>query len=404
MSYSVATLKQDLNGILHGTTTNKITGLNNLINRAARTVLLDIDPQETIRIAQIGLPLNDSQYEYPAPADLKGDKICDIRPQVDRGLGDIFVQRYNQQFDVEKEFTLQDNFTINFNGSVKSLRIDAPSLNTGIQINAADAVTDNGTWITGGNASNISQDTVNFVYTSGSIQFDLSAGGAGSTGYLENSTMSAIDLSTHDVQSIIYFWVYLPTAANFSNVIIRWGSSATAYWTATATSNSDGNAFVDGWNLCKATWATATKVGAPVDTAVNYLRITYTYNGTAMNGNKLNQVISRKGLIFQIQYYSKYLFRDSTTNAFQETVTDDTNLINFDTETFNILTNQVALLCVQQSLGQDAKYDTDFFTNLYNLGIQKYKNTYKSQLQKPQAMYYSLPNPSYRQYFNRTFR
>lgn len=47
MSYNILDLKNDLEGVLHGTTNNQIQNLDGVINRAARQLLLDLDPQET---------------------------------------------------------------------------------------------------------------------------------------------------------------------------------------------------------------------------------------------------------------------------------------------------------------------------------------------------------------------
>ena len=53
MAYIISNLKDDLAGMLHGTSMNKITGVDNLIYRAGRQLLLDCDPPETKRIGQI---------------------------------------------------------------------------------------------------------------------------------------------------------------------------------------------------------------------------------------------------------------------------------------------------------------------------------------------------------------
>ena len=67
--YDIQTLKQDITGMLHGTTANQIVGLTsdtnyNLINRAARQLLLDLDPQETKRIVEFVGPIFNSVFAY----------------------------------------------------------------------------------------------------------------------------------------------------------------------------------------------------------------------------------------------------------------------------------------------------------------------------------------------------
>jgi len=131
--------------------------------------------------------------------------------------------------------------------------------------------------------------------------------------------------------------------------------------------------------------------GTPDDTEIDYARITLNTTGTntACKVNGLNSVL---GTILEYEYYSKYMFRDAITGVFQETVTDDSNLINLDTESYNLLFNLVATFAVQQQQGVDAQADGEFFSNLYQQGVIKYKSMYKSEVQKPQSVYYKMPN------------
>ncbi len=100
--------------MIHGTTSNQIQNFNGVINRSARQLLLDMDPQETKRQVEFVAPIFDTVYDYPIAADVKGNKLIDIYPQVNRLPRDIWIQTYNQAFDVAKQniFSLQDMFTI----------------------------------------------------------------------------------------------------------------------------------------------------------------------------------------------------------------------------------------------------------------------------------------------------
>lgn len=401
MPYNVQTLKNDLTGVLHGTTVNQIQNLNGLINRAARQLLLDVDPQETKRILEFIGPIFNTVFDYPIAADVKGNKIVDIRPQVRRLPVDIWSQAYNQAFDVWKQnvFTLANMFTLNFNTGVKTLRIAAPFLNPPIIVNQADDTDDNGTWATGGTASGLVDNNVNFVQGAGSLQFNGTIGAA----YIENSTMTAVDLTAHLNQSSFFVYVYVPTGSNLTSVNLRWGSSTANYYTSTVTQNQNGVAFVNGWNLCQFVWSTASTVGSPSVTAINYTRVTLNLTSTA-TACLVNGVNSILGSILEYEYYSKYLFRDASTGTFQETVTDDSNLINLDTESYNLLFNKVAEFAVQQQQGLDATfYDGTFFRGEYDAGVLRYKAMYKSEVQKPQSTYYPMPNTSNSRFVGRGF-
>lgn len=181
MGYSVQDLKNDLAGVLHGTQLNQIQNLDGLIDRAARQLLLDLDPQETKRTLEFVGPLFNTVFEYPIADDVKGNKIIDIIPQVRRLPRDIWSQTYNQAFDVAKQniYASADMFTMNFNTGIKTLRINCPFLNPPVSINNADSITDNGTWNEGDDAENLAVDSVNYVEGSGSLKFDLVPTGLG---------------------------------------------------------------------------------------------------------------------------------------------------------------------------------------------------------------------------------
>ena len=401
MSYSVTQLKADLTGALHGTTLNQITGLDNLIYRAARQVLLDVDPQETKRIVQFANPIFTDVYDYAVPSDLKGNRVIDIRPQVNRQLRDIYTQTYNQPFDVNKILNNQNQFTVQYNTGIKTIRVEAPFLTPGITINEADVVVRNGTWVVGGTASNLTTDNVNFASGSGSLKFDLAAGGAGSVGYLENSTMSAVNLTNHLNQATEFLFSYFPTASNFNNVKLRWGTDAANYYELTFTTTFEATAFQNGFNLLGKPWLGATVVGVPTITNIKYARVSWTYDGTAQTGVRLDNIVSRLGSILELEYYSKFLFRDSSTGVFQETVTDDSNIINLDTESYNLMFFQVAYLATQQQQGKNAlQYDGQFTLKGYQQAVQRYQAMYKSEVQKPRQVYYQQPNSSYTQWIS----
>ncbi len=401
MAYNILNLKQDLTGIIHGTTLNKVQNLDGLINRSARQLLLDIDPLETQRIAQFATPIFQGTQTYPLNADVKGNKIIDIRPQINRFPGESFNQDYSKQFNQNILNSLVDQFNIQWNTGVRVILVNAPLFNSGVVVNGASGTTLNGTWTAGGNASNLTTNPLNFVFGSGSLQFDLAAGAPGSTGYLENSTMSPVDLQTFLNFATWFLWTFLPQASVFSSVELRFGSSSGNYYHVSTTVTQALTAFQNGWNLLAYLWSNAAVVGSPNPAAIDYLRVTWTYDGTAQTGVLLNDITSRLGQIMEYVYYSQYLFR-SIGGVFQETVLDDSDLINLNVDSYNLLLNQLAYLTAQQLQGIDASFfDANFFLQNYKEGIIKYQALYKSEVQKPTNTYYSLPNNQYGQFVPR---
>ena len=398
MAYNIQALKNDLAGILHGTTNNQIQNIDGVINRAARDVLLDVDPQETKRTVEFVAPIFNTVYDYPIAADVKGNKIIDIFPQVQRLPWDIWTQAYNQAFDVAKQniFSMLNMFTINFNTSLKTIRINAPFLNPPVIINQIESISENGTWTADGTASNLTVNNTNYAQGAGSLQFDLTSG----VGFIINSTMTPVDLSNVVNQSSLFVWVYIPVASVLTNVILFWGSSDSDFYRVTVTQTQQGTAFVNGWNLCQFQWLGASVTGSPDPSSISFatVALTVTDTVTAAKVNGLNSIL---GTVLSYEYYSKYLFRDASTGAYQETVTDDSNLINLDTESFDLLTYKVAALAVQQQQGLDATfYDGPYFENKYQEALLRYKSMYKSELQKPQSDYYPMPYTGYDRFGN----
>lgn len=399
MSYSVLNAKNDLQGVLHGTQLNQITNLDGVFNRTARQLLLDVDPQETKRTVEFVNPIFNTVFDYPIAADVKGNKIIDIRPQVQRLPRDIWTQAYNQAFDVIKQniFSLADMFTMNFNTALKTIRINAPFLNPPVIINQIDDITDNGTWQITGTATNLSVNNTNFVQGAGSLQFNQTAG----IGGLLNNDMTAVDLSDVENQSSLFVWVYVPTGASLTSVDLYWGNDNGNYWLKNVTTNQQGVSFVNGWNFCQFIWSTATVIGSPDSSAIDFVEI-HLNTTASLTGCLVNGVNSILGSILEYEYYSKYMFRDSITGAFQETVTDDSNLINLDTESYNLFFNLLAYFSIQQQQGLDASfYDGTFFWNQYQEGVARYKALYKSELQKPQSIYYGIQNKNNGRYLGR---
>lgn len=399
MAYNVLALKNDITAELHGTTANEVQNFDGAINRAARQLLLDLDPQETKRTMEFVGPIFNTVFDYPLAADVKGNKIIDIFPQVQRIPQDIWTQAYNQAFDVAKQniYSAKNGFTMNFNSGLKTIRINAPYLNPPVIVNQIDSITNNGTWTAGGTASNLSVNSTNFAQGAGSLQFDVTTGAA----YIENSTMTAVDLSTYLNQAYQFVWAYMPTGANVTSVNLRFGSSASDYYTLTVTQNQEGTAFVNGWNQEKFPWASMTTVGSPDSASISYARITLNVTAS-MAGVLVNGLNSILGTILSYSYYSKYLFRSASTGAFQETVLDDSDLINLDTESYNLLTYQTLCQVAQQIQGLDASfYDGTFAKQAYDAGILRYKAMYKSELQKPQSAYYTMPYSGYNRILGR---
>lgn len=397
--------QNELIGQLHGTSLNQIQNLFGAFNRAARRIVGDVDPQETKVVTQFG-KIYDGVWDYSLPVDVKGDKVIDIPPQANRTPLDSFQQVYNKDFDLWKSFTLVPDFTPRYASGTRTIRINAVNLNTGIQINDANGYNSNGQWNAGTNVSSVA---TNNQYTtdggSGSVSFSMNQTGVASTAIITNTTGSAVDLTNHYNNADEFFAIYLPNASGVTSVTYRFGTNSTNYYDSGAiTTDQLGNAFQNGWNFIKIPWASFTIVGTPTLTSIGgYMYIAIAYNGTLQTQVLLNQFWSRLGVIFNMEYYSKYLFRDGITGIFQEKVTDHSNVINLDTDGLNLFTFATLAEVVQQQQGLDALFfDANQAETHYQAELASYKAKYRSEVSKPHTTYYRTPNRGYQQYIGRT--
>src|SRR3990167_602708 len=276
MAYLVSDLKEELTGVINGTSLNKVRNVNELIYRAGRQVLLDCDPPETERIVEIQNALFDDVTRYAIPSDLKGNKIIDIRPQVNRTLNDSFAQRFIAEFD---QYKANNTFAIENDDGVSYIRIKKV-LNQGITINSADSLTANGTWSVASGASTLTLDTLYYLTGGGSLKIASITNG----GTLSNTTMTAVDLTDHVETASVFVGVYLPTSTDVTNLTsldLRWGSDVTAnYYSDNETTTFDSTAFHIGWNIIKFSWTASGLTGTVAATAYDSLRLIFNTSGT----------------------------------------------------------------------------------------------------------------------------
>ncbi len=399
-NYSINSANADLASVLHGTNLNKVQGLSNLHNRTARQLLLDIDPIETERIVLTTTPIWNQVWDYACPSDLKGNRIIDISPQVYRTAGDLLTQAYQQPFDIQKNrLGAFSDFTLQFNTAVKTLRINDSTLPAQIVL---DTCTDDTDWNITSSASNLTVDNVNWVANGGSLKFNIGAGSNPTTGSLNKTLPSTLDLTNELNQASLFYYIYFPSVTGITSTEIRWGSDSSNYYSRTLTTTNEGNSFSIGWNLIRADWLGATVVGSPDVTAIDYVYVGITTNGTAFTGINIDNIVCVMGLYRTIRYYSKCLFRDAVTGGFQETTNDNSNLINLDTESYNLYQNLLAFYATQQIQGLDATFfDSNFWGQEYTKNKTRYTALNKSQVQKPHDSYYTPQKAGFGKYLGR---
>lgn len=391
----ITTLLTDLASVIHGTTINKIPNVYGMINRAARQLLLDVDPKETQRIVQMPQIYNEV-YDYTLPPDVKGDRIIDLRIQAARTPWECFEQTYAESFDSTKLVSFANKVYTQWNTGLKTIRIAAPFLTSPLQLTSTNSTIG---WSTVLGADNLSVDQTNNVAGGGALVVDLLAGHT--TGLIVNSTLNPVNMTTYVNNSTGFLWVYFPSGTAVTNINVKWGTDASNYYFANATTTQPGTVFLNGWNLIALPWIATNVVGAPDPQTYQYVNVTPTYNNTLQTDFKICNLVFALGYYFELQYYSKFLFRDPITNAFQERVVDSTDndkLINLDTESYNLLFNKVAFFVAQSLQGADAEYDATYWDSEYQSALKRYKAQNPSEAMNKREAYYAMPYKGYNRF------
>lgn len=347
--YTRTTLKSDILTGLSGSITD--TNINVLLNRAVRDVLSDLDIRSSRRKSALSPNLFNDIFQYTCPTDLKGYKIIDVNPQIDRNRYDNWRLTSYEEFERLKEDQRVDYggepirirktlwqgenlIALKDNDFTRKLLISKPIDDDSVVLNPLDAV---GDWVVFGDGENLTKDSSNYVKGSASLNWDISSAG-GTTAGISNASITTYDVTDYLIEGSVFVWAYLSSATDVTNFIIRLGSSASVYYTITVTTDSEGGSFVDGWNLIRFDFVDKSATGTPDDDDMDYIALYMTKDSgkTSETDYRFDNIVMKKGDHYDVIYYSKYLWQNSS-GTYIENSTADTDLVNADTEEVNLI-------------------------------------------------------------------
>jgi len=390
---TVASFKSDLIRKLHGTTLSKVQDINSVIAEAGRNVLTEIDPQETIRQATIENALFDDVYSYTTPNGMKGDRIIDLQPQVNRTLAQNYTKVLIETFNRVKE---RKTYNIAYKNGTKFLKISEDVAPDKVVISEVNSV--NG-WAASGSAENITLDQLNYISGSKSLNFDINTDD--SVAIVENSTLTAVDLSNQDDQNSLFVWVYFPDASKVTSVAARLGSSSSNYYSQSVTTTHDSQSFADGWNLLRFDYSGATETGTTDWSAITYFQLRITHDESGDTDFRIDSITAGVGQLYEVIYYGDAIFK-GTDGTYKTAPTNDTDVIQLETDAYNIMLYEAAYLLSQELQGENGAFDESFFRarldgtaskpGMYH----KYTMKYPSQNEKVRSSYYRIFRGNYR--------
>jgi len=356
MSITIAQIKSRVARKLHGASINKVAGdFYDLCLEASINLQNKLLLPSQMKTTAIPNGVFGDVFEYALPTDISMDRIVGINFSDNSKFDENFRHRFIKEFNKNKE---NKTLAISYNGGMKTLRL-AYSVGESLGLNSMDGLTDDGTWSTGGDATGLTADELNYVEGSGSLRFSLS--GAATTATLTNTTSTAVDLTDYEDIGSIFMSVYLPDESMLTSLNLRWGDDSSNYWTASATTQQDGNAFKAGWNLVRFDWSGATETGTPTVTAVNYYLLTLTYDGDVHTNLRADNLVIRNAEIMDMSYYSQNLFRNSS-GTWLIKPTADTDLLNGGEEVVNMFVYELAYILSHEIYGEDSSFDFQFLS------------------------------------------
>lgn len=339
--------------------------VNDIMNEIVKEVISEIDLRSTKRRLPTSPNLFDNEWDYQKPADMKAWGLIDIPAQIKRTKDDEWILTTPEEFDrmKEKKQLLVAILDYDFAGKI---RISVNNNSEQLIIASLDTLTgDGGTWEAFSTDSDtVEADSDDFVKGSGSIRFNITAVG-GTTAGIKNTALSEFDYSEYVSNNrSIFVWVKIVSTTNLTNWKLRLGETSSAYDEITVTAQADGSAFRAGWNLLRFDFVNKSTTGSPDRTIGTYAAcfMTKTAGKISEVGYKVDHIIAQQGVPYDFIYYSKYGWQSSA-GTYLENSTADTDLLNADTEEFNLF--------VQKGRVRKALTEQNF--NLATLEDNRYK-------------------------------
>jgi hypothetical protein len=349
---NIAQVKENLIGMSHSGTLNKVRNFEALLERAINTVLSKVDPIDTERIVPLAQAIHDDIQNYSIASDYK--KIIDLYPQDDRNSSDRASREYAEPFDATTAIR-NKTLSIESNNGAKFLRVNWKS-RPPVTIATMDSLTDDGSWGVVGTATVPEVDELVHLSGIASLKFNLVASGDG----LQNTTLSPLDLSSWNDEEDRFMAFYFESVANLTSITGIWGNNLTTkFFTSVAqTAQFDGTAFQVGWNIVRFPGSTATETGTVDNSAYTAFKFTIAATG-AINNIRAENITASLGRMFNMKYYSKYAIKNVAGTWLARTTSDD-DVIVLDSDCINLVLFEALKNIAQQNEGEDSTFDLSY--------------------------------------------
>lgn len=380
--YTLQDLSEDVDSNLHAGGVSGLQDFFKTVDKARRQIIKRVRPEELIRKSYLESVLYPNVDRYAMPDDMKYKDVIEIGllsgyRNVDvmaAPLGLVFRRRFDQ-----KRNGSGNVINIGYENGIKYARVFAPNgLTCGpwvlgsngqeviegnqyILINDCDSLSANGTWNIGGNVVNLQLDQLFHVIGFGSLKFDIND--SDTNGFIENFTLTPFDLSDMLQRGAAFAWLDIPIPKEMLAVKLTMGSNTgdltTDLYTSTVNQPHDNNAFITGWNLLKFMLNNLTPIGTPNPKALAYIRFDFTTTGKAIPSCHLDNIVARKGRVYEIVYNSSYILMDALTKAWKKIGTDYSDIIVAEEDTYDVFMWECTLAAQKELFGSAIAAQSD---------------------------------------------
>lgn len=360
MSRTVGQLKDGVAGLLTGVNLNNVTGLNNALERAFRTMLQKASVPEA-STAEI-VTFYDGVYNYPAPEFIFGGALRDIRPiGVSRNIEDYVYRKSIEVFDRTKAI-LPNGYQVTFEteNGISFMRV--------AQVKAPKRITlDSMTSTTGWSVSSgtgLTADQTVFYQSPASLRFNISGV---SSAYLAKTLTSSLDLSDYEGVGVVFLALDTPSAVNLASIQLRIGSDANNYSYLTVTEGFLGSWPANDFVLVAFDLSQASTTGTPDYSAIDTLRVTFTplTNQVTLANVRVGDLFIALPSPHKIFYESTGVFQN-TSGVLSNFISLDSDLVLLNDAAYNIYEHEAAISVAIQMGGKLASGTIATLSGLLN--------------------------------------
>lgn len=288
MAITIASLETNFNTYIRDSSTDSVSAAERLQYATEATAWLIEETQSEMSNETYTLNYLDTVNVYKVTSS-----IADLMEGVDmrRASADQFIVWPRKSASELREEIAQESsessYAIERHDRDAFLVINHESKHQAYNIEDCESLTSNGTWAmdaTAGDGNNLTLDEVEFNQGNACFNFDITVGQtANNRATLSLTDFTSLDLTDYENLGSWIFEVYIPDVTYHTGFTFYWGSSSSAYWSASVTTDINGSAWVNGWNTVKINWADGVKTSTPAVATTTFFRVDYNYSASQGN-------------------------------------------------------------------------------------------------------------------------